>query len=187
MPYPTNQKILAKLRAYPVRGGMGRLGQGSTIGAAAGTAIAPGIGTAIGGLIGGLFGGKTGVQNPSGPVAFARWANEGHYDWVASVALNMSGPDWSRDPNDTGQPWKTGYSPADAASATQILAQHGMTPQQAASYKTATSVNTTIPGATSVGGVPLTTAGITSLVSNPLVLVAIAGGLFLMTSRRGRR
>lgn len=125
--------------------GMRGLGQGTAVGAAAGTAIlGPGAGTAIGGLIGGLFGGHPSVQNPSGPAAFARWAQEGHFDWVAQVAINKAGPDWSRDPGDTGQPWKTGYSPADAASATQILAQYGMTPQ-AAINRSSTSSAISIP------------------------------------------
>lgn len=106
------------------------------------------VGATVGGAAGG--GGGAGVQNPGGPAAFARWANEGHFDWVRSVALNMSGPNWQLDPNDTGQPWKTGYSPADAASAAAILAQHNQPLYGAPASPTATTYpSPAVPGPTS--------------------------------------
>ena len=150
MAYSTNQAVLRRMTVRTR--GMSGFGDatGSTVGAAAGTAIAPGIGTAIGSFIGGLFGGKPAPQNPGGPTAFARWASEGHFDWVASVALNRSGPNWQQDPGDTGQPWKTGYSPADAASAQQILAQYGMTPATAIN-RGSTSATVVIPGNPAIG------------------------------------
>jgi hypothetical protein len=191
--YATNERVLRGLRSHRGVRGLGRLGSDTAIGAAAGSAVAPGIGTAIGGLIGSLFGGGTSVQNPGGPAAFARWAKEGHFDWVASVALTMSGPDWSKDPNDTGSPWKTGYSPADAQSASAVLTQYHLTPQQASAAPVGSAASqAALTGTTSTaisqltGGVPLTTAGITSLISNPLVLVGI-GAVILLSQRRGRR
>jgi hypothetical protein len=177
--YASSQKVLR---------GMGRLGDdtGSTIGGAAGTVIAPGIGTAIGGFIGGLFGGKSAPQNPGGPTAFARWASEGHFDWVASVALTMSGPDWSRDPNDTGQPWKTGYSPADAQSATAVLRQYNLTPQQAMTKVANPGGGVPATGTFSTSGVGSLASGMGALTANPLLLVGIAAGLYFL-SRKQRR
>ena len=184
--YASSQKVLR---------GMGRLGDGtgSAVGAAAGTAtLGPGLGTAVGAFVGGLFGGKPSVQNPGGPAAFARWANEGHFDWVASVALNMSGPDWSRDPGDTGQPWKTGYSPADAQSATAVLAQYHLTPQQAVAMSSGSPASLAVTtgaqtGTFSTGGTTSLASGLGALTSNPTLLVALAAGLYLLSSKRGRR
>lgn len=172
--------------------------EGSTVGAGAGTVIAGPVGATIGGIIGSLFGGTAGVQNPGGPTAFARWANEGHYDWVASVALNKSGPNWQLDPGDTGTPWKTGYSPADAASATQILAQHGLTPQQALSMSKGATV-TQASGGTVVAPVTAPTpapgtltpaslvpAGLTNFLTTPVGLGVVALSAFLLLKRKRR-